>query len=95
MACAPSEGSDQLGHLLSLIRVSLCGQWVAKAPSFLHADSEDSDQTGQMPRLICVMSFCWFCHAIAHFITLAVSTEGLWIVLNVIVCRQHKSEAFT
>ena len=29
-----------------------CAQWVAKDPSFLHADSEDSDQTGQMPRLI-------------------------------------------
>ena len=25
---------------------SLCAQWVAKKPSFLHADSEDSDQTG-------------------------------------------------
>ena len=24
----------------------LCSQWVAKGPSFLHADSEDSDQTG-------------------------------------------------
>ena len=23
---------------------------------FLHADSEDSDQTGQMPRLICVFA---------------------------------------
>ena len=23
---------------------SLCAQWVAKDPSFLHADSEDSDQ---------------------------------------------------
>ena len=31
---------------------SLCAQWVANDPSFLHADSEDSDQTGQMPRLI-------------------------------------------
>ena len=31
---------------------SLCVQWVAKDPSFLHVDSEDSDQTGQMPRLI-------------------------------------------
>ena len=31
---------------------SLCAQWVAKDPRFLHADSEDSDQTGQMPRLI-------------------------------------------
>ena len=25
----------------------LCAQWVAKDPSFLHADSEESDQPGQ------------------------------------------------
>ena len=31
---------------------SLCAQWVAKDPIFLHADREDSDQTGRMPRLI-------------------------------------------
>ena len=30
---------------------SLCAQWVAKDPSFLHTDSEDSDETGRMPRL--------------------------------------------
>ena len=30
----------------------LCTQWVAKDPSFLDAESEDSDQTGRMPRLI-------------------------------------------
>ena len=28
----------------------------AKDPRFLHADSEDSDQTGLMPRLICVFA---------------------------------------
>ena len=44
--------SDQPGHPPSLIRSSLCAQCVAKDPSFLQADSEDSDQTGQMPRLI-------------------------------------------
>ena len=37
---------------------------------FLHADSEDSDQTGRMPRLICRhwahMPFCWFCHEAAQ-----------------------------
>ena len=38
---------------------SLCTQWVAKDPSFLHADIEDSDQTGRMP-------FCWFCHEAAQ-----------------------------
>ena len=34
------------------ISVRPCAQLVAKDPSFLHADSEDSDQTGQMTRLI-------------------------------------------
>ena len=34
----------------------LCAQWVAKDPRFLHADSEDSDQTGRMPRLIWVFA---------------------------------------
>ena len=50
--CVPSKDSDQPGHLPSLIRVFACTQWVANNPSFLHADSEDSDQTGQTPRLI-------------------------------------------
>ena len=35
---------------------SLCAQWEAKGPSFLRADSEDSDQTGRMPRLIWVFA---------------------------------------
>ena len=35
---------------------SLCAQLVAKDPSFLRADSEDSDQTGRMPRLIWVFA---------------------------------------
>ena len=34
---------------------------VAKDPSFLCVDREDSDQTGRM-------SFCWFCHAAAHML---------------------------
>ena len=48
--------SDQPGHPLSLIRVFACLQWVAEDPSFLHADSEESDQTGWMPRLIWVFA---------------------------------------
>ena len=35
---------------------SLCTKWVAKDPSFLHADSEDSDQAGPMSRLIWVFA---------------------------------------
>ena len=33
-------------------------QWVAEDPMFLHADSEDSDQTGRMSRLIWVFAGC-------------------------------------
>ena len=35
---------------------SRCAQWVAKDSSFHHVGSEDSDQTGQMPRLIWVFA---------------------------------------
>ena len=49
---------------------SLCAQWVAKDPSFLHTDSKYSDQTGRMSRLIWVFAgrtlICWFCHEVAH-----------------------------
>ena len=50
---APSEDSDQPGHPPSLIRV-FAVRLIAKDTSFLHADSdsEDSDQTGRMPRRI-------------------------------------------
>ena len=37
---------------------------------FLHADSEDSDQIGRLPRLVWVLtgsqSLCWFCREVAH-----------------------------
>ena len=51
MAGAPSEAADQPGHPSS-DQSSLCVQWVANDPMLLHADSEDSDQTGRMPGLI-------------------------------------------
>ena len=35
---------------------SLCAQRIAKGQSFLHAVSEDSDQTGRIPRLILVIA---------------------------------------
>ena len=34
----------------------LCTKWVANDPRFLHTGSEDSEQTGQMPRLIWVFA---------------------------------------
>ena len=64
------------------ISLGICPVWSESSPStwrnigplttyWVH--SQDSDHTGQMPRLIWVfrwahMSFCWFCHAAAHFI---------------------------
>ena len=56
MACAPSEDSDQPGHPPSLIRVFAVrlktARVLAKDQMLLHANSEGSDQTGRMPRLI-------------------------------------------
>ena len=46
--------TDQPGHPES----SLCAQWVAKDLRFLQSDSEDSDQTGRMPRTIWVLAGC-------------------------------------
>ena len=50
-----------------------CGKWVAKDPSLLHADSEDSDQTGWIAQADLSlrwlhMPFRWFCHEVAQTI---------------------------
>ena len=52
---------------------SLCAQWVAKDLSSLHADIEDSGQTGRMPRLFWVFDgrtchFVGFFHEAAHIV---------------------------
>ena len=63
MTCAPSE--DSICPIWS--ESSLCAQYVAKDHSFLHADSENFDQTGWKLSLQWVhMPFCWFCCAAAQ-----------------------------
>ena len=52
----PAKTQISLGIRPVWSESSLRAQWVAKDPSFLHANSEDSDQTGQMPRLIWVFA---------------------------------------
>ena len=52
----PAKTQISLGIRPVWSESSLSAQWVAKDPSFLHADSEDSDQTGWMPRLIWVFA---------------------------------------
>ena len=56
MSVRPAKTQISLGIGPVLSESSLCAQWVAKDPRFLHADSEDSDQTGRMPRLIRVFA---------------------------------------
>ena len=45
----PAKTQISLGIRPVWSESSLYTQWVAKDPSFLHMDSEDSDQTGRMP----------------------------------------------
>ena len=56
MTLGPAKTQISLGIHPVWSESSLCTQWVAKDPTFLHADSEDSDQTGRMPRLIWVFA---------------------------------------
>ena len=62
MTVRPAKTQISLGICPVWSEYSLCAQWVAKDPSFLHADSEDSDQNGWMSRLIWV-----FAERICHF----------------------------
>ena len=55
-ACASAQ-SDQS---------SLCAHWVAKDPTFLHADSERADAQADLSLGCAHMSFCRFCHAVAY-----------------------------
>ena len=48
MSVGPAQTQISLGVRPVWSESSLCAQWVAKDSSFLHADSEDSDQTGRM-----------------------------------------------
>ena len=52
----PAKKKINLGIRPVWSESSQCAQWVAKDPRFLHADSEDSDRTGRMPRLIWVFA---------------------------------------
>ena len=51
---------------------SLCAQWVAKDPSFLHADSKDwpdwADAQAYLSLRWAQMPFVGFCHEVAHFV---------------------------
>ena len=54
----PAKTQISLGIRPVWSESSLCAQWVAKDPSFRYAHSEDSGQTGRMPRLIWIFAGC-------------------------------------
>ena len=72
MSVCPAGTQISLGGSES----SLCVQWVAKDPVFLHADSEDSDQTRRMPRLIRVF-------VVRTLILLVLSCRGSFVLISV------------
>ena len=52
----PAKTQISLGIRPVWSEYSLCAQLVVKDPSFLHAGSVNSDQTGRMPRLVWVFA---------------------------------------
>ena len=60
---------------------SLCAQWVAKDPKFLHVDSEDWSGHGICPgwseSSLAAQSFCWFCHVAAQMLFTAFPVKGI------------------
>ena len=57
MSVRPAKTQISLGIHPVWLESSFCTQWVAKDPMFLHAGSDDSDQTGRM-----------FCHVVAYIV---------------------------
>ena len=57
MSVRPAKTQLNLGIRPVWSESSLCAQWVAKDPIFLHADSEDFDQTGHTHFVGFVMSW--------------------------------------
>ena len=61
----------------------MCAQWVAKDLLFVHGDSEDSDQTGRMPRLIGVCAGRTY--HIVGFVVTRLTLQTVFILL-IIIC---------
>ena len=70
MTVRPAKTQISLGICPVWSESSLYAQWVAKDPSFLHADSEDEsdwvDAQADLSLRWVHMPFCLFCHEAAH-----------------------------
>ena len=71
----PAKTQISLGIRPVWSESSLCAQWVANDTSFFHADSEDSDQIGLMPRLIWVFAgrTCYFVRFVMRWLIFSIS----------------------
>ena len=85
MRVRPAKTQISLGICPVWSESSLCTHWVAMDPRFLHADSEDSDQTGWKPRLIWVF-------AGRRLILLVLSYRGSFFLPNCKCCQQSKTK---
>ena len=72
----PTKTQISLGICPVWSESSLCAQWVAKDPSFLHADSEDSDLSLRWAH----MPFCWLCHVVAEIMSHWMAKPTKWHV---------------
>ena len=80
ITCALVKTQISLGCCSVWLESLLCDVWVANDPFLLQADSKDSDQSWQMPMLICVFTGCTghfvgFCCAPAKLFSLAPNTS--------------------
>ena len=81
----PAKTQISLGIRPVWSESSPCAQWVAEHPMVLHAYSEDSDQTGRMPRLIWV-----FAGRTCHFVGFVMRLLKCVIILNCMNYNQNK-----
>ena len=98
----PAKTQISLGIRPVWSEYSLCAHWVAKEPSFLHADSEDSDQSGRMPRLIWVFAgrtcpFVGFVmrRLISTYLYMWYDVENYFTLHSGILCVSHISRKRT
>ena len=75
-----------------------CTQWVAKDPSFLHADSEDwSDRVDAQANLsLCWahISFCWFCREAAHLMIHKIQVYSYVVLISKVPVFNFKKFQF-
>ena len=89
MSVRPAKTQISMGICPVRSESSRCAHWVAKDPSFLHADSEDSDQTGRMPRLIQV-----FARRTLTLLVLRCDLPPQTTVWNAIISKERYTNTF-